>query len=516
MAGTQCPPQLRAGTHFSASVYITSAHAGLTIQNYAGEHAVVSGGVPIKASKGDWKPYKTVASKGDWKPYKTYKTVATAPDTQAHVQMQRATPHAGAGAAGAASAGWVDEPNYNNVYGIAKPAIDHLDVKYIGKFHDFTACWTAANQTAKAKGAAPFYSVTWHKAGFEGRPSPYDDLCYARTSNVWLNRTEQRVHSAKASGCVPAPPRPHPHPSPGPGPHPHPPPPAPPSPPAPPNIWFLDLSTLAPSAAASLKSVLGLRVNKGRAIRAKYPNGNPELSGPDAVDVLTYKKGWVTQETTWTKPKDKWSETKDDVTNGDSWPGVNWPKQEERHAAAVGGGSPGGSGEGDHGDYHIGHGGFCDDLDPPTGYWCSKHPPRGQCYDPGARTSKGCTQTHMSPDGLTYNDGLLPNAHKYANPKGAVVQAWRCIRWFTNLCLVESQDKGAQTLTFDPKVGCNQGGEVRRTAFAPLSVAAVFTRLCPPFCGSRVNPPLPPFSVWWDTVVSVPRCVPPCIAKCWK
>ena len=59
----------------------------------------------------------------------------------------------------------------------------------------------------------------------------------------------------------------------------------------------------------------------------------------------------------------------------------------------------------------------------------------------------------MSPDGLTYNDTNLPHAKTYANPKGAVVQAWRCVRWFTNLCLVESQDKDAQTLTFDPKVG---------------------------------------------------------------
>lgn len=65
----------------------------------------------------------------------------------------------------------------------------------------------------------------------------------------------------------------------------------------------------------------------------------------------------------------------------------------------------------------------------------------------------------MSPDGLKYTDSLLPKASTYANPKGAVVQAWRCIRWFTNLCLVDSIDKETQTINFDPEVGCNQGGE---------------------------------------------------------
>ena len=273
-----------------------------------------------------------------------------------------------------------------------------------------------------------------------------------------MNKQEDEVHSAKGPGCVP-----------GPSPSP-----APPTPPAPQNIWMLDLSSLPESdAASSLKSILGLRVNKGRAIRAKYPNGNPELSGPDAVDVLTYKKGWITGATTWTKPADKWAETKDDVANAADWPNVNWPMGEEKPSmsAAAGGGEGaaasarpvqrGGSqtGEGDQGDYHIGHGGFCDDLDPPTGYWCSQNPPRGQCYDSKDRTSTGCTQTHMSPDGLTYTDENLPRAKDYANPKGAVVQAWRCVRWFTNLCLVESQDKAASTLTFDPKIGCNQGGE---------------------------------------------------------
>ena len=48
------------------------------------------------------------------------------------------------------------------------------------------------------------------------------------------------------------------------------------------------------------------------------------------------------------------------------------------------------NGEGDWGDFHIGYGGFCDNLYPPAGYWCSQNPPRGNCYNPNNRTSRGC------------------------------------------------------------------------------------------------------------------------------
>ena len=132
---------------------------------------------------------------------------------------------------------------------------------------------------------------------------------------------------------------------------------------------------------------------------------------------------------------DRWNTTMDDITNAAEWPGVNWPMvvESKPHSDTdevdgivreiVGGPDPGACG-----DFHIGHGGFCNDLNDPssgdTGYWCSQNPPRGQCYTPGDESSRGCTQTHMAPDGLKYTDALLPHAKSYANVKGAVVQAW--------------------------------------------------------------------------------------------
>ena len=67
----------------------------------------------------------------------------------------------------------------------------------------------------------------------------------------------------------------------------------------------------------------------------------------------------------------------------------------------------------DKGDFHIGVGGYCQYEDPknpglntrdpltgPTGYWCAMNPPRGQCWDKKTNQGRGCTQTHMRPDGM--------------------------------------------------------------------------------------------------------------------
>jgi len=385
---------LRAGTHYSGMSVITQAHQQLTIQNYEGEHAIVSGGVAIPATKNDWKPYKV---------------------SPMYAQEQART-----------SDNWKVYQDENNVFGRAHPNSDDGSVKFLGVFkNNVSECMSAMNASKEG----PFNSITWHDPDFKS--SEYAGHCYGDTSTVWQPRDEPKVWSVRGPAAVG---------------------PTPPPPPPPPNIWALDLSEFpAGSAAASLSTILGIRLNGGRAIRAKYPNGNPELSGPDAIDVLTYNAGWITDETEWVLPADKWADTKDDVANADDWPGVNWPTSEE--------GGRGQEGEGDWGDFHIGHGGFCDDINPPAGYWCSRNPPRGNCYNPTERSSRGCTQTHMSPDGFTYTDSLLPHAANYSNPKGAVVQAWRCIRWFTNLCLVDSIDKENQTIRFDPNVGCNQGGE---------------------------------------------------------
>jgi len=62
---------------------------------------------------------------------------------------------------------------------------------------------------------------------------------------------------------------------------------------------------------------LGLRLDGQREIRAKYPNGNPEWS---------QMEGWVTAETQWLKPldkfpdgSDKWEASTDIISNASMW-----------------------------------------------------------------------------------------------------------------------------------------------------------------------------------------------------
>lgn len=49
---------LRAGVYYTPMITLTPKHNGLTIQNYNGEHAVVSGGVPLNIPKSAWKAHK--------------------------------------------------------------------------------------------------------------------------------------------------------------------------------------------------------------------------------------------------------------------------------------------------------------------------------------------------------------------------------------------------------------------------------------------------------------------------
>jgi hypothetical protein len=42
---------LRAGTYYTKGVVLTTAHNGLTIQNYHGEEAIVSGAVRVPTAK---------------------------------------------------------------------------------------------------------------------------------------------------------------------------------------------------------------------------------------------------------------------------------------------------------------------------------------------------------------------------------------------------------------------------------------------------------------------------------
>ena len=275
---------LRGGVYYEHMMMLGPEHSGVTIQNYHGEHAVVSGAVPLARARQSHHPQWT--------------RVDAVPPPAAAAATVVASTHIGAN--------WTLWPEVNNVFARApNPNGDDpaTDVTYLGNFSTIERCASAAASNRSVQ------SFTW----FHPRYSQplYASHCYGTTTSYWETKYLQPWVVSGRHGGPPAPPLPPPPPSPSP-------PPGPPSPPM--EVWALDLS--GSSDAHELGEFLGLRLNGLRQIRAKYPNGDPEISGAE---------GWITSPTKWLKPADKfadgtdkWTAAVDIVTNASQWPGVHF------------------------------------------------------------------------------------------------------------------------------------------------------------------------------------------------
>jgi hypothetical protein len=303
---------------------------------------------------------------------------------------------------------WETHPGTNNVYGQASPRADSEGIVYLGTMSTTAECEAAAKKDAQRRG--PFTQWTFHTPKFGG---DFAGQCFGRTDDAWAPVPQANVDSGLFVKQ---------------------------------NVWVAELGEVA-------GGMPGLRVDGKRAIRAKYPNGDPEQSGSflrganQGMGGGDYVKGWIplAANTEWVPPARK-PDSREIVITADDWPDVEWPMKE------AGGSSW--TGEGDWGEFHIGTGGYCDDLTPPAGYWCAMHPPRGQCWDEKTNVGSGCVQTHMSPDGMA-----LPRAANYSHPEDAVIQSWRGGgRWFTQQWQATHYDTDKQRLMFDPSSGM-QGGE---------------------------------------------------------
>ena len=130
----------------------------------------------------------------------------------------------------------------------------------------------------------------------------------------------------------------------------------------------------------------GLRIDGKRAIRARYPNANPETEGfSSELNALS----WIPQ----TLP------TEPDLVYEPSYPLRN------------------DSSGGYFYYYNLGIGGICDtQFTPNAGYWCSN------------TTKGGGASTYKIPSGMTFNKSILPNS-PYNDASQAVIQAWQPAKW---------------------------------------------------------------------------------------
>ena len=169
------------------------------------------------------------------------------------------------------------------------------------------------------------------------------------------------------------------------------------------NIYKAEL------ASQGIDSMLGLRINTKRAIRARYPNADPEINGFSST--LRAKK-WLPP----TLPKEPDKEVNPDTplrTSSDSFQ-----------------------------KYQLGIGGPCQNFYPPAGYWC------------GNGTAGGGAFTYRVPSGMIADNQVLPN-QPYKNPKGAIVQTWRPGHWAS--WMFEVGDYDPQNYTFVFSKGGFQG-----------------------------------------------------------
>ena len=213
---------LRAGVHRVArTVRLSAEHVNLTIQNYEGERASLSGARGLAIPAAAWQPYRV--GTGDW----------------------------------------VVREGSSLVLGRAVAGKDSGPVKFLGVRGSAAACQASASRLDMGGFAYHDRAVT----GFE-------QMCYGveRDAFTWVTEPQRGV----TSGFVDRQ-----------------------------NTWVADVSSLGLT-----EQIVGLRRNGRRSIRARYPNGDPELSG----DWLTgaeqgmgggdYVKGWVplSARSQWVKP----------------------------------------------------------------------------------------------------------------------------------------------------------------------------------------------------------------------
>jgi len=281
---------------------------------------------------------------------------------------------------------WVNYTNYNNVYGIASQDSSNDQAKYLGIQQSYDDCLAAALSSPMN----PFFSITWHSLDFD---KSYAGHCYGMKDAHWGPVQEDNVFSGQLEGR---------------------------------NIWSRKVKNHGDLPDGKM---YGLRVNRERAIRARYPNQNPETSMQYAP-----LSGWVSAPTDWDPPT-KVANAVDITQTAADWPGVIWPMDPPGNTTWTG--------EGDWGEFFQGKGGPCAEMEPDYGYWCGHDAPRQ------------ITQ-HESPSGVNLSPTNLMNA-PYEDVSDAVVHAWRPNHWYTWMWTAGDYDADSGSLKFAD--GGFQGGE---------------------------------------------------------
>jgi hypothetical protein len=267
---------LRAGVYYlAAPVELGASDSNLTIVNYNDEVAVVSGGVALQGL--DWRLLPPDAD-GVVRHHAS-SHVERHPDVSTSVSPP--TP----------PQKWTLYNDTNNVFGQVHAGSDAPCCKYVATTQSVSACEAAL--TASSKG--PFLSFTWQPLS----AGSFAGECYGVVTDLWAPHTQAGYVSGRKGAAPPQPP-----------------------PPPPPPLPRIAAARLTDTQLLDLTGTTGLRLNGGRAIRARFPNvENTETQPYSSRGPLD---GYITARTEWVPPVQPSSPASVEVVSASDWPYVHW------------------------------------------------------------------------------------------------------------------------------------------------------------------------------------------------
>ena len=267
------------------------------------------------------------------------------------------------------------EPQMNGINAINGAVLNPGDSSYMATF---VSSMNSSDECQKACAQEnTCFAYTWHGPS----TGAFANMCYFRADGLWVPTTDQGCISGKKL-----------------------------------NIMVADLSKQAPIPFTSLF------INGRRAVRARYPDGNPETMG-----LHTNPTGYVSKADSWMPPQNKGKSEEIHIESPER-NGTHFPQ------------------------FQIGIGGPVAVFNPPQSYWGTTHP------------TGGGGSTYIISTGLVYSaqEGFVNRT--WTHPETGVVHAFHCKHWGNWQFAVKGRDNTKREIQFDyggyqEARGCLTGAE---------------------------------------------------------
>ena len=235
---------------------------------------------------------------------------------------------------------------------ISKPGKNTSRARFVSKMFNTSACQKACDKDPSC------FAYTW----FNDLSEEYSNLCYFRTDGLWVPMDISGAMSGRKL-----------------------------------NIFVADLSGQNPTPFSTLF------LNGRRAIRARYPDGNPETMG-----LHTTLSGYMNSAEKWL-------------------PAVSKPAAEEIHIESPQ--TP----WSEYPAFYTGIGGPVDEFYPPKSFWGVAHPTGG---------------TYQVPSGLVYSSDEEFASRSWENPRTGVVHAFHGFHWANWQFKIDDRDEANNVITW--------------------------------------------------------------------